>query len=56
MSDNDVKYYTRRAQEERRLAASATEKCARNAHERIATEYELIARGAEEPALRIVAG
>jgi hypothetical protein len=56
MSDDDMKYFERRAKEERAIAAAATDRCARQAHERIAAEYEKIAKGVEEPALRVVAG
>jgi hypothetical protein len=56
MSDKDVNYYQKRAEQERELAAAATDPCARMAHERIATEYETRAKREGEPALRIVAG
>lgn len=56
MSDDDMKYFERRAKEERAMAAAASDSCARQAHERIAAEYEKIASGAEEPVLRVAAG
>jgi hypothetical protein len=56
MSDDDVRYFRERAQEERRLAELATNVCARRAHERIANEYDRISTIAESPTLRIVAG
>ncbi len=56
MSDEDMNYFERRAREQRDHAAAAADMCARKAHERIAAEYELIARGDAEPTLRIVAG
>jgi hypothetical protein len=40
MSGYDMKYFERRAKEERAMAAAATDRCARQAHERIAAEYE----------------
>jgi hypothetical protein len=55
MSNDDVKYFEKRAIEERERAAAATDPCARKAHEKIAEEYERLARGAEEPALRVLA-
>lgn len=55
MSDDDMNYFERRAREERERAAVAADICARKAHERIAAEYELLAKGVEQPTLRIVA-
>jgi hypothetical protein len=40
MSDNDLRYFQRRAQEERAAADEASDPCARKAHEDIADAYE----------------
>jgi hypothetical protein len=55
MSGFDMKYFERRAKEERAMAAAATDRFARQAHERIAAKYEKIASGVNDPMLRIVA-
>jgi hypothetical protein len=55
MSDDDVKYFQRRAIEERERAESAVDPCARRAHQCIATEYERIAKANHEPTLSVVA-
>lgn len=55
MLQDDLHYYLRRAREERERAGAATDPCARQAHERIATEYERLARHAESNEPRMVA-
>jgi len=40
MLQNDMRYFQRRAREERERADAAVDPCARQAHHRIAVEYE----------------
>lgn len=54
MPEDTPDYFRRRAHEEREHAKAATDSCARQAHERIAAEYERLAGGATEPQLRAV--
>lgn len=55
MTEDDVRYFQRRAQEERQRAQEAADKCAKQAHLRIANEYERIAREGNPVELRVVA-
>lgn len=54
MPEDTPDYFRRRAREEREHAQAATDSCARQAHERIATEYERLAGETTEPQLRAV--
>jgi hypothetical protein len=54
MPENTPDYFRRRAREEREHAKAATDSCARQAHERIAIEYERVAGEVIEPQLRAV--
>lgn len=54
VSDDDVSYFKRRAAEERQRAADAKDLCARQAHQRIAKEYERIARADNPIELRVI--
>lgn len=55
MSDDDMKYFTRRAQEERELEARASDPCARAAHAEIAARYERLVAEKAKPELKAVA-
>lgn len=55
MSVDDVQYFQRRAKEERQRAAEAKDPCAKQAHQRIANEYERLARADNQAELRVVA-
>lgn len=54
MSEDDARYFQRRAEEERRCAAEATDPCTKHAHQRIANEYGRIARDENPIELRMV--
>jgi hypothetical protein len=54
MSDDDVRYFQRRAEEERRRAADAKDPCARTAHQQIADAYDRIVRANNAIELRVV--
>lgn len=53
MSEDDVRYFQKRATEERASASSSTNKCARKVHESAAVEYERRASG-DRPVLNTV--
>jgi hypothetical protein len=54
MSEDDARYFQRRAEEERRRAAEAAEPCAKQVHLRIASEYARKARADNPIDLRVV--
>lgn len=54
MSEDDARYFQRRAEEEFQRAANATDVCAKQAHQRIADEYKRIARAENAIDLRAV--
>jgi hypothetical protein len=54
MSEDDARYFHRRAGEERQRAADAADPCAKQVHQRIASEYERIASADNPIELRVV--
>lgn len=56
MIEDSLDYFRRRACEERERAETATDSCARQAHARIASEYERRAQHEAAPAPRPVIG
>jgi hypothetical protein len=55
MPEDTPTYFGRRAREEREHAEAAKDFCARQAHQRIAAEYERLAGTETEPQLHAVA-
>lgn len=55
MSEDDVKYFQRRAEEERQRAADAQDSCAQKAHQQIADAYDRIVRAENVIEPRVVA-
>lgn len=49
MSDNNPEYYRGRAEKARRMANAATDPAIRSIHERMASDYESLAKATESP-------